>query len=169
MLIVLSGLPGAGKTTIAKELVRRLGAVYVRIDSIEQKVRDCKVADSRLDVAGYTVGYAIAGDNLGLGQTVVADSVNALPVTRNSWRDVARQAQAEILEVEVTCSDRSEHRTRVETRTTDIPGLRLPDWEQVVSREYHPWDRERIVVDTEDHSVAQSVELVLEAIRIRKE
>jgi predicted kinase len=36
MLVVLSGLPGVGKTTIAPELARSLPAVHLRIDSIEQ-------------------------------------------------------------------------------------------------------------------------------------
>src|SRR5271165_1678080 len=36
MLIILGGLPGTGKTAIARELARQLGAVHVRIDSIEE-------------------------------------------------------------------------------------------------------------------------------------
>jgi predicted kinase len=39
MLIVLRGLPGVGKTAIARELARTLGAVHLRIDSIEQALR----------------------------------------------------------------------------------------------------------------------------------
>ncbi|WP_371126640.1 AAA family ATPase [Variovorax sp. EL159] len=35
MLIVLGGLPGTGKTTIAREIVARSRAVYLRIDAIE--------------------------------------------------------------------------------------------------------------------------------------
>ena len=37
-LLILSGLPGAGKTTIVRELARRIGAVHVRIDSIEHAI-----------------------------------------------------------------------------------------------------------------------------------
>ena len=39
MLIVMSGRPGVGKTTIARELARSLSAVHVRIDSIEHVLR----------------------------------------------------------------------------------------------------------------------------------
>jgi predicted kinase len=39
-LIVFGGLPATGKTTIARELTRRLAATYLRIDMIEQRLRD---------------------------------------------------------------------------------------------------------------------------------
>jgi predicted kinase len=38
MLIVFSGLPGVGKTTIAQALARELRATYVRIDTIEDAI-----------------------------------------------------------------------------------------------------------------------------------
>jgi predicted kinase len=40
MLIIFGGLPATGKTAIAQELARQIGAVYLRIDSIEQGIRD---------------------------------------------------------------------------------------------------------------------------------
>ena len=39
MLIIFGGLPGSGKSTIARALALRLGAVYLRIDTIEQAIR----------------------------------------------------------------------------------------------------------------------------------
>jgi predicted kinase len=65
-----------------------LTAVHIRIDSIEQALRDAGV--TVLD-HGYRAAYAVAADNLRLGRTVVADCVNPWPLTR---REVAGRASA---------------------------------------------------------------------------
>jgi predicted kinase len=164
MLIIFGGLPGTGKTMIAMELARQLGGVYLRIDSIEQALRDSALLTDALEDAGYRVGYAVAEDNLRLHRPVIADSVNPLKLTRDAWLDVAKRAQVSAIEVEVKCSDADEHRRRVETRSVDISGLRLPTWKEVVSRDYHPWDREHVVIDTAGQSVDRSVRTIRKAL-----
>ena len=56
MLIALGGLPGVGKSTLAASLTRQTRAVHLRIDTIEQAMRN----------AGFTVngpeGYLAARD-----------------------------------------------------------------------------------------------------------
>ncbi len=168
MLIIFGGLPATGKTTLARELARQIGAVHLRIDSIEQAMRECGPVTPPLDKAGYVVAYAIAEDNLRIGRIVVADSVNPLPATRDAWIDVARRAGSAAIEIEVGCSDAQEHRRRVETRTPDIPGLKLPSWPDVLSREYHPWLREHIVVDTAGASVEDSVGKLRDLLAARR-
>jgi predicted kinase len=158
MLIIFGGLPATGKTTIAKNLAQQLGATYVRIDTIEQALRDSASVGLQVNEEGYLIAYAVAEDNLRLGRTVISDSVNPIRLSRDAWIDVAHRAQARAVEVEVVCSDLQRHRRRVETRSVDIRGLKLPTWEQVVSREYDPWDREHIVIDTAGRSAVESVE-----------
>jgi predicted kinase len=146
MLIVFGGLPGTGKSTLAREIARIRSAIYLRIDTIEQALRPAlgeDVAD-----AGYRVAYALAESNLRQGLDVVADSVNPIMLTRDAWRDVAASVGARSVEIEVICSDAGEHQRRVETRTSDVAGLKLPNWREVLDREYEPWNRPRIVVDT---------------------
>ena len=166
MLIILGGLPGTGKTTIARELARQLDAVHLRIDSIEQAIRNSGVVVAALDDAGYRVAYAVAEDNLRFARTIIADSVNPVQATREAWLAVANRAQTGAIEIEIVCSDRNEHRRRVENRATDIPGLRPPTWREVVEREYDPWEREHIVIDTARGTLADHVQTLRTAIRL---
>ena len=39
-LVIFSGLPGAGKTTLSQALSRTLPSVHLRIDTLEQALRD---------------------------------------------------------------------------------------------------------------------------------
>lgn len=147
-LIVVSGLPAAGKTTIASSLAQQIRAAHVRIDTIEQAVKEAASLIQPLGPVGYLVGYAVAADQLRNHVSVVADSVNPLAVTRSAWREVGARHAARTVEVEVICSDPDEHRRRAETRTSCIPGLVLPTWQQILVREYEPWDRPPLVIDT---------------------
>lgn len=161
MLIVFAGLPGTGKSTLANELARKLHATYLRIDSIEQAITGSSLGIHPVEEAGYLVGYALAEDNLCNGGTVIADSVNPLRLTRNAWLAVAERAGRDCIEVEIICSDPAEHRKRIETRSPDISGLKLPAWQEVLDREYHPWDRDRVVIDTAGKSIKQSFDDLL--------
>jgi len=159
LLIALAGLPGSGKSTLARALAQRLGAMWLRIDTIEQAMRDGGVGE--VGPAGYLVGYGIAETNLLLGHGVVADSVNPLAITRDAWRDVAARAGARCVEVEVVCADPVEHRRRVETRVVEVAGLVPPTWDAVLAREWDGWTRPRMVVDTAGRDLEACVAQVL--------
>jgi len=163
MLLILSGLPGTGKTTIAREVARQIAAVHVRIDSIEQALRNAGV---RVEAEGYRVGYAVAEDNLRLGRLVIADSVNPWPLTREAWRSVARRAAVPHVDVEIVCSDPAVHRARVEGRIADIPGHVLPAWEDVVRRDYRPWEGERLEIDTAQVTLDEAVRRIRATMRL---
>jgi predicted kinase len=139
MLVALGGLPGAGKSTLARALAAATGAVWLRIDTIEQALRASGELAGAVGGAGYQVAAALACDNLTLGRAVIADAVNPLPVTRAMWRDAALGTRATLVEIEVVCSDPAEHRARVEAREADIPGHVLPRWSAVLARGYAPW------------------------------
>ena len=163
-LIVFAGLSGSGKSSIARGLAKEMGGVWLRVDSLEQAIRESGVVPGSLDDAGYRAAYAVAQDNLRLGHDVIGDSVNPWMLTRNAWRDAGLRVGARVIEVETLCTDLEEHRRRVETRTNEVPGLVLPDWQAVIGRDYHRWDRNHLVIDTAGRSVASCIELVLAAL-----
>lgn len=166
MLIVFSGLPGTGKTTLAKGLAATLGAVYVRIDAIEQALRDS--ADFARDVGrtGYQIAYEVAASNLGLGGTVVVDCVNPVMESRRAWRDISARFGAPLVNLQVICSDMTEHRRRVETRQVDILGLTPPAWQSVMNHDYEPWDTDPFTVDTALDSPAEALAAIVEHISV---
>jgi predicted kinase len=151
MLVIFSGLPGAGKSTLAQRLAAETGAVWLRIDTIEYAMADGEEA-VEVGAAGYRVAYAVAEDNLRLGQTVIGDSVNALEITRRAWRSAAERAGVRAVEIEVVCSDPAEHRRRVEMRSVLIPVT----WQEVIERHYEPWTGARIRIDTAGQDIDQS-------------
>ena len=163
-LIALSGLPGSGKSSIARELARQSGAVWLRIDSIEQAILDSGIVAGSVRDAGYRAAYAVAEDNLRLGQDMIADSVNPWPETRDAWRDAAARGGARFLEVEILCSDPAEHRRRVETRPSEVRGLALPQWQAVIAHDYKPWTSERLIIDTAARSIESCVREVIAVI-----
>ncbi|SEG99460.1 Predicted kinase [Nonomuraea solani] len=164
MLIVLGGLPATGKTTLARLLAKRLGAIHVRIDTIEQAIVRSGLARQPLGPVGYVVGYALTEDHLNQGLTVIAESVNPLTITRDAWREVGVRVGVAVAEVEVVCSDPAEHQSRVSSRSIDIPGLESPDWQQIVEREYEPWNRDHITIDTAGRTTEESLETLLRAL-----
>ena len=93
MFIIFAGLPGTGKSTIAQNVADHLKSIYLRIDSIEQAVRSSGILTPEGDMgpAGYMAACRIAADNLRLGHTVIADSVNPIKITRDAYRDVAER------------------------------------------------------------------------------
>jgi predicted kinase len=166
LLIILGGLPGTGKSSIARPLSAELGAVHVRIDTIENALRHSLTPVDVVD-HGYAVAFTVAADNLRIGHTVVADSVNSIALTREAWHDVASRAAVPYFEVEFVCSDVEEHRRRVETRVPDIEGHVQPTWQQVIDREYEPWPDEHLVIDTARLSIGESVAAIREALEAR--
>ena len=168
MLISFSGLPGTGKSTIAKLLAARTGAMVLRIDLVDQKLVEVGFVPKRDE--SYRICHALAEDNLRQGRVVISDCVNDRTVTREGWRAVAARAGVPCLELEIICSDETAHRRRVEMRAIDIPGFAPPDWGKIcaAAAESDPWTRPRLVLDTaalDAEDAASEIERAMRALR----
>jgi predicted kinase len=117
-LYIFSGLPATGKSTLAKLLANNISGAYIRIDTIEQGLRN--FCYFNVQGEGYWLAYRIVADNLKLGINVISDSCNPWILTRKEWENVALENNADYINIEVICSDLEEHKRRVENRINEI-------------------------------------------------
>lgn len=154
-LCVLAGRAGTGKTTLAQALARATGACCLRVDAVETALG--RVQD-HVGAAGYAVVHELAVSNLLLGHDVVVDAVHPVPASRAGWAGTAPRAGARLVVLETVLPDEREHRRRVETRAADIPGHRVPTWDDVQADGWVAWDVDRdgprTVIDTTTRAAA---------------
>ena len=161
---MVGGLPATGKSTVASAWPARPASRSSASIGSSRRSSTRPALRQPLGPVGYTVAYGVAAEQLGHGVSVVAECVDPLGVTRDAWRDIAAGHGARLVEVELVCTDQAAHRERARTREVDVAGLRLPDWEQITSREYEPWDRDHLVIDTATRTPAEAVAAILAAI-----
>lgn len=150
-LIMLSGLPGVGKTTVAALVAGRIDAVHLSIDAIEESLLGCGLPASwQVGVAAYEAARTMAELNLRLGHDVVVDAVNDSDEARRTWRNAACATDADLVFVHLVMSDPHEHKRRLEARDRGFSHVLEPQWEQVRRRaaEYAPWTDEHLELDT---------------------
>lgn len=115
--------------------------------------------------AGYAAAYAVVRDLLRSLPVVLVECVNPIELTRSAWANLAEDSRVSLLEVELYCSDVSEHRSRALGRVTDVPGLELPDWTAICAREYEPWTTADLRIDTSVTAPLAAAKLILSAVR----
>jgi predicted kinase len=151
MLIAMAGLPGSGKSSVARELARILPAAHFAVDDFEDAMLRAGLPNSyEVGLAAYLAAEAAAAANLAVGADVVVDAVNDHPYARGQWERLAQRAGVELVYIEVRCSDEGLHRLRLEQRERGYRALPEPTWESLLPRRQAllDWVGERIAVDT---------------------
>lgn len=119
-LILFSGLPGCGKSTLARQLVRDLSCAYFAKDRI-QRVLDDEIPDVKL-VHGYQVLLDLVEEHVALGVDVVLDAAFPLAGFREVAEQMAQTYQARFLPVWCICSDAAVWEARLANRVQYVPG-----------------------------------------------
>jgi predicted kinase len=151
-LIVFSGLPATGKSTLAERVARHLAISIFSVDPIEAAMLRAGIAQSHeTGVAAYVIAESLAAAQLRIGRSAIVDAVNAVEIAKDMWRSLAKAHAVPLRIIECVCSDAALHRERLRTRqreTADI--LPAPSWEKVERRrlEYTRWTEPFLAVDT---------------------
>jgi predicted kinase len=165
VLIVLSGLPGTGKSGIAGRLGRALRIPVLSVDPIESAMLRAGLARSfETGLAAYGVAGELADRNLADGLDTVIDAVNAVEEARDMWRRLAEARSTKLVIIECVVSDRAVHAARLALRNR---GLALPEptWASVEERsaEWSSWPEPHLTLDAmeaHEHNVAMALAYV---------
>jgi predicted kinase len=152
-LIIFSGLPGTGKSTLAEAVGRHLSIPVFAKDWLEATLLRCELTavnvQKPLGSAGYELLTTLAERQLMLGQSVILDSVAGTQSIRDVWQRLAKRYQARLRVIECICSDESFHRLQLSKRERNIPGWHELEWADVQKAKgyYLAWSEDRLVLD----------------------
>ncbi|MGH8996872.1 MAG: AAA family ATPase [Acidimicrobiales bacterium] len=166
VLVLVTGVPGAGKSTVADAVGARLGAAVLAHDWAMSGLRPYPALQRALDevdlghrVVGWSVLAAMARAELRRGRSVVLDGVARAPEIEACGR-VARDEAGELVVVATVCSDPVLHRSRVEGRRRAIPDWYELEWAEVErsAATWAPPSEAALIIDTarawDDNAVA---------------
>lgn len=151
-VIVISGLPGSGKSTIAEGIAGKLKLPIFSVDPIESSILKSGIERSfETGLAAYLVAEALASEQLSLGLSVIIDAVNSVKEARDMWRDLSKKHASRLIIIECML-DKDIHKKRIESRVRNMQGIPEVSWVDVENRrkEYLKWEEKRLVLDTSD-------------------
>ena len=165
-LIIIAGLPGSGKSTVAESLAEKLSVPLFSVDPIEASIIESGINRSfETGLAAYVVAEALAGEQLKRGLSAIIDAVSPVQEARDMWHNLVRKHNATLIIIECVL-ERELHQKRIESRVRNMHGIPEVTWEDVENRRKHyvPWQEERLVVDTattHEKSVKKALDYIL--------
>lgn len=152
-LIVMSGLPGSGKSTMSEAVAKALKLPIFSVDPIESAIIRAGITKSfETGHAAYLVAENLAQEQIKLGNSVVIDAVNAEDEAKQVWTDCAKRLNVPLVLIECVMKDEKLHRQRLESRVRGLPGFEEITWDRVEERRkaYTPWQQKTLKLEMED-------------------
>lgn len=132
-LVIFSGLPGTGKTTLSQRVARELQVPYLAIDDVVGEIPAVPTIafwDSKIEIL-----LGLAERQLELGLSVVVDSV-FMNTDRHHAQSLARTYQSNFRPIHTFVSEEQVWRERV-TRRYEESAHNTADWAQIERQRTH--------------------------------
>jgi len=174
----ITGLPGSGKSTIGKELLKKLdNTEYLRLDEIRKKyVSDPRFTDDEREIV-YSKFVDEGGNIVKAGKNVIYDATG----NKLKWRKYGRSKIQDFFEVHIKCNIES----CMKRESARTQGLVMADlYKKALERKrtgkifeglgkvvgvdvpFEEDPKAELVIDSEKHKPAEAADLIL--IELRK-
>lgn len=159
-LVIFSGLPGTGKSTLANRLARELRWPLLRIDDVVNNVPEN--AEVEFWDACVEVLLTLTETQLELGLSVVVDSV-FMNTDRHHAQALARKYQAHFRPIHTHLSDDKVWEQRLTARYLESNNPAVSTWEQVQRQRGHfrNWEPDTALFVDAVNSAEENYEAVL--------
>ena len=162
--VMVTGLPGAGKSTVAETVGKTLRAPVFSVDWQLGALTPFTLVrpDNAFPLAEHLLTASMARQ-LQLGVDTVLDGPGDQRRIRDGWRSLTENLGGVFIGVECVCPDETVHRDRVAGRVRGIPGWpSTVSWDHVrrMRDRWENWDEPHLVLDT-TRPLADSVAEVL--------
>jgi predicted kinase len=165
-VLLMAGMPGTGKSSLARKLAKQLGRSWVVLDKdvFHSAMLNTEIEGKTASKAAYTGMFAVAQDLLEQGFSVIIDSPALYGDTIKQAMDLAAQANARFVVLRCTAEDRvrnrrlierPKHRSQQETKPESIT-----QEEEVRRFEHLP--ATTLVLDTTNRPPEELVEITLQ-------
>jgi predicted kinase len=159
-LILFSGLPGVGKSTLAKKLARELQLPLLCIDDVIGEIPEnagVPFWDSRVAIL-----LDVVKTQLELGLSVIVESV-FMNMDRHHAQELARQYQYRFLPIYMFVSDENVWKERVTSRYNEMNDRDVATWDRIQHQRqrFREWESGSALFIDSLNSVDRNYESVL--------
>jgi predicted kinase len=115
-VIQMHGEPGSGKSTVARELGARIGAIILDKDVIKAALLRVGIVEQQAAAGAYEVFFAQAHALVAAGHSIILDNPVYWETVERRWFEISDAADSPHILIECVCADRDEIARRLATR-----------------------------------------------------
>ena len=164
MIIIVSGLPGSGKTFFAQRLSERIDGVHLNSDAVRMSMTSAPQYSMKDRLANYREMASRCAGLLALGKTVVLDATFHHHAMRDIFMTLARETLSTIRFIEIQASEAViRNRLAIKRKDSDAD---FGVYQKLKKRHAEPLTIPHLVLDSTDGDVERMLRQAIEYLEM---